>query len=157
MDIDLQIVDVDVLRSEYSDLTDLLAQAQDQRDALVKELAEAQARISTLQRRVDAMTNVVDTGDESDPIKAAMLNHLRQQRASLTEMVSEELRDFIWMDEVVSAGVRAVLDDDAPDEDFEAQCIEIEKRLHWVALIGVVLDDEVIFRVLSDTVSFAKG
>ncbi len=156
MSIDLQMVDLDELIAEYNRLTDALATAQAERDAAVRALADEQARVVTLQRRVNAMEFAETTVTAHDPVKAAMVSYFTEHRAALLAQMSEELRDFIWMDEVVSAGVRAVLSDAAPDEDFEAQCVEIEKRLHWVALVSVVMDGDVVFRALSNTVSFGE-
>lgn len=156
MSIDLQMVDLDELIAEYNRLNDALATVQAERDAAVRALADEQARVVTLQRRLQGIETPETTVTAADPVKAAMVSFFQQHRASLMAQMSAELRDFIWMDAVVSAGVRAVLSDDAPDEDFEAQCVAIEKRLHWVAQVGVVMDGDVIFRAVSAPISFVE-
>lgn len=156
MDVDFEMMDMSALASEYQRIADALAAEQARTTALTRELADVQQKVTTLRRQVQAMEFAETTVSAPDPVKAAMVGYLSQHRARLVTQMSVELRDFIWMDEVVSAGVRAVLNDDAPDEQFETQCIEIEKRLHWVALVSVVMDGDVVFRALSNTVSFSE-
>ena len=144
------------MNTAYADLTDELATAQAQLDALRRELADEQARNVTLQRRVDSLTAVVDTGDETDAAKRAMLQSLRTNRAAIVAQINADLPRWIWLDEMIAAAVNEVAGRNAPDSHFEAVCQQVEARIQWTAQVNLMIDGQVVFRVLSEPVSFAE-
>ena len=144
------------LDTDYMDITDELATAQAQLDALRRELADEQARSVLLQRRVDSLTAVVDTGDETDAAKRAMLQNLRTNRAAIVAQINADLPRWIWLDEMIAAAVNEVAGRNAPDPQFEAVCQQVEARVQWTAQVNLMIDGQVVFRVLSEPVSFAE-
>lgn len=141
---------------DYMDLTDELATVQAQVDALRRELADEQSRNVTLQRRVDSLTGVVDTGDETDAAKRAMLQNLRTNRAAIVAQINDDLPKWVWLDEMIAAAVNEVAGRNAPDSHFEAVCQQVEARVQWTAQVNLMIDGQVVFRVLSEPVSFAE-
>lgn len=144
------------LHTDYTDMIDQLATTEAQLDALRRELADEQARNVTLQRRIDSLTAVVDTGDESDVAKRAMLHNLRTNRAAIVAQINDDLPQWLWLDEMIAAAVNQVAGRNAPDSRFEDVCQQVESRVQWTAQVNLMIDGQVVFRVLSDAVSFAE-